>query len=232
AKERKRGIVPDILEKLMAQREEFKKKAKKARSEEEKAYYEGLQNAVKILMNSFYGVFASSFYRFTDKNIGASITAFARENIKNVIRVLEEEGYKVIYSDTDSVFFQSPYPNLEQSIKFGETIASRFSKGGLTLEFERILEPFFSHGKKKRYVGKAVWPKEEIVVRGYETRRTDAFDWQSEALMEVFETVLNSKDEEELKKNVIAKAKLLVEMTLRGEVPVEKLVISRSVREF
>ncbi|MEM4293683.1 MAG: DNA polymerase domain-containing protein [Thermoplasmata archaeon] len=232
AKERKRGIVPDILEKLMAQREEFKKKAKKARSEEEKAYYEGLQNAVKILMNSFYGVFASSFYRFTDKNIGASITAFARENIKNVIRVLEEEGYKVIYSDTDSVFFQSPYPNLEQSIKFGETIASRFSKGGLTLEFERILEPFFSHGKKKRYVGKAVWPKEEIVVRGYETRRTDAFDWQSEALMEVFETVLNSKDEEELKKNVIAKAKMLVEMTLHGEVPVEKLVISRSVRDF
>ncbi|MEM3494024.1 MAG: DNA polymerase domain-containing protein, partial [Thermoplasmata archaeon] len=83
-----------------------------------------------------------------------------------------------------------------------------------------------------RYVGKAVWPKEEIVVRGYETRRTDAFDWQSEALMEVFETVLNSKDEEELKKNVIAKAKMLVEMTLHGEVPVEKLVISRSVRDF
>ncbi|MEM3396744.1 MAG: DNA polymerase domain-containing protein [Thermoplasmata archaeon] len=232
SKERKRGIVPDILENLMRQRDEFKKKAKRAKSEEEKAYYDGLQNAVKILMNSFYGVFASSFYRFTDKNIGASITAFARQNIKNLIETLESEGHKVLYSDTDSVFFQSPHSNLEESIKFGETTAARFSKGGLTLEFERILEPFFSHGKKKRYVGKAVWPKEEIVVRGYETRRTDAFDWQSEALMEVFETVLNSKDEEELKKNVIAKAKLLVEMTLRGEVPVEKLVISRSVREF
>ncbi|MCX8173776.1 MAG: ribonuclease H-like domain-containing protein [Thermoplasmata archaeon] len=232
SRERKRGIVPDILENLMGQREEFKKKAKRAKTEEEKAYYDGLQNAVKILMNSFYGVFASSFYRFTDKSIGASITAFARENIKNLIGTLETEGHRVIYSDTDSVFFQSPYPNLEQSIKFGEETAARFSKNGLTLEFERILEPFFSHGKKKRYVGKAVWPKEEIVVRGYETRRTDSFDWQSEALMEVFETVLNSRDEEDLKKNVIAKAKLLVEMTLRGEVPVEKLVISRSVRDF
>ncbi|MGB9635854.1 MAG: DNA-directed DNA polymerase, partial [Thermoplasmata archaeon] len=231
-RDKRRGIVPAILENLMRQREEFKVMAKKAGSAEEKAYYDGLQNAVKILMNSFYGVFASSFYRFTDKKIGASITAFARANITGVIKTLESEGVKVIYSDTDSVFLQSPYPDLEHSVKFGEEISARFSKEGMALEFERILEPFFSHGKKKRYVGKSIWPKEEIVIRGYETRRTDAFDWQSEALMEVFETLLNSKDERELKAKVIAKAKKLVEMTLRGEVPLEKLVISRSVREF
>jgi len=232
SKERRVGIVPSILERLMAQRDEFKKKAKRAESAEEKAYYDGLQNAVKILMNSFYGVFASSFYRFTDKKIGGAITAFARENIKNVIATLENEGIKVIYSDTDSVFFQSPYKNLEEAIKFGEEVAGRFSKEGMSLEFERILEPFFSHGKKKRYVGKAIWPKEEIVIRGYETRRTDAFDWQSEALMEVFDAILNSKDEKELKAKVISRAKKLIEMTLNGEVPIEKLVISRSVRDF
>ena len=28
------------------------------------------------------------------------------------------------------------------------------------LEFEKIMEPLFSHGKKKRYVGRMVWPQE------------------------------------------------------------------------
>ena len=45
---------------------------------ERKAYYQRLQDAVKVLMNAFYGVLASSFYRFTNPQIGASITAFAR----------------------------------------------------------------------------------------------------------------------------------------------------------
>ena len=64
-------------------------------------------------MNSFYGVFASSFYRFTDRSIGSTITAFARETTKGIISELEDEGHKVIYSDTDSVFVQIPEANLE-----------------------------------------------------------------------------------------------------------------------
>ena len=73
------------------------------------------------------GVFASSFYRFTDKNIGSSITAFARETTKGIIASLEKESHHVIYSDTDSIFVQSPEPNLDGSKKFGSELAERFS---------------------------------------------------------------------------------------------------------
>ncbi len=225
--EKKRGLVPRILEQLMKDREEAKRKAAEAKTDEERWYYDGLQNAIKVLMNSFYGVFASNFYRFTDRRIGESITAFARDNVKRIIRTLESEGIKVIYGDTDSIFFQSPEPGLENAVKFGREIAERFSKEGLVLEFEKALDPMFSHGKKKRYVGKVVWPEEDVIIRGYETRRTDSFDFQSEALMMVFERVLDRDID-----GAISLAKKLVEQTRKGEVPVEKLVISRTCRAF
>ena len=47
-------------------------------------------------MNSFYGVFASSFYRFTHPDLGASITEWARHNIRKIITDLETEGYDVV----------------------------------------------------------------------------------------------------------------------------------------
>ena len=153
-----------------------------------------MQYAVKILMNSFYGVFASVFYRFTHKNIGSSITAWARYNITEIIRQLEEEGQNVVYSDTDSIFVSVPMkinaptkrPDIESEtqdfddaknelIKFGKELAERFTEDAAELEFETGLSAFFSHGAKKRYVGRMIWPKEEMIIRGYETRRSDSF---------------------------------------------------------
>jgi len=230
SREVKEGLVPKILRNLMMQRDDIKKKMKNAEGEM-KRYYNGLQQAIKILMNSFYGVFASSFYRFTNKEIGSSITAFGRETVKSVIKDLEEKGINVVYGDTDSVFFLSPKPNLEESIKFGNEIADEISrKEDLVFEFQQILEPFFSHGAKKRYVGRVVYPLEEsgeIVVRGYETRRTDSFDLQSEVLMDIFQLILDGKLDEAKKRS-----KDVIEQVKKGNVPVEKLVISRSVRDI
>jgi len=177
-------------------------------------------------MNAFYGVMASAFYRFTDKRIGASITAFARENIQEIIRKFEEEGIEVIYGDTDSVFFKSKQPTLEQTVAFGREVTGRFSERGIPLEFERVMSSFFSHGKKKRYAGRGVWPKEEFVVRGYELRRTDAFDLQEEAQRAVFGKILDEDIEGAVK---IARDVIL--RVQEGNIPVEQLVISRTVKD-
>jgi DNA polymerase I len=220
------GLLPTILRSLMDERAATKKAMKEAKSAEEKRYYDGLQEAIKILMNSFYGVLASSFYRFTDPKIGASITAFAREATKDLIKKLGGEGLKVIYSDTDSVFFLSPHPSLDESVKLGQQIAERFSVGDIVLEFEKIMEPFFSHGMKKRYVGKMVWPRQELVVRGYEMRRTDSFDLQSEVLSTVFEKVLEGDNQ-----GAVTYTRGVIDGLMAGRIDPSKLVISRSVRE-
>jgi DNA polymerase I len=229
SKAQRPGLLPSILQNLMRERDDTKRKMREAKSPEENRYYDGLQQAIKILMNAFYGVFASSFYRFTDRAIGSSITAFARETTKGIISELEAEGNEVIYSDTDSVFVRSPEANLDGTVRFGKEVAERFSREGGQLEFEKVLDPLFSHGKKKRYVGRVVWPRrqEELLIRGYETRRTDSFDLQTELLMEVFEKVLDERPEEAVK---IARKR--ISETVEGKVPIEKLVISRGVKNF
>lgn len=227
SKERRHGLLPRILADLMKERDSIKKRMKSAKDSHEHDYLDGLQAAVKVLMNTFYGVFASSFYRFTDKQIGSSITAFARWTVKSIIGELESEGYKVIYSDTDSVFVESPNHDLEGSVEFGNDMAEKYSKDGGTLEFEKILEPLFSHGKKKRYVGRLVWPEatDELFIRGYEIRRSDSFDLQSDMLMKLFNYILDENN-----KDALTMVRTTINDVLRGNVPASELVISRTCK--
>src|SRR5256885_3057386 len=233
----KKGLLPVILENLMKDRQEVRTKMKEETDPGMKEFYEGLQAAIKVLMNAFYGVLASSFYRFNDPKVGASITAFARERIKGIIGELEAEAVKVVYADTDSVFFQSPAPGLGTSLEFARKTAERFSRGRISMEVDKIYETLFSHGRKKRYAGKVAWPKElrgQMVVRGYEIRRTDAFDLQSDAQSRVFDRILD-RDQD----GSIALARQIVAEVRTGtppledpdKDPIETLVISRTVKE-
>ena len=227
SKDRREGLLPTILSNLMDYRDSIKSSMKITKDSHEYHYLNGLQEAVKIIMNTFYGVFASSFYRFTNKNIGAAITSFARANVKNIISELGSEKVNVIYSDTDSVFIQSPADNLEESVSFGKSLAERFTTEGGVLEFEKLIEPLFSHGKKKRYVGRVVWPNKEddLLVRGYEIRRSDSFGIQSKLLEELFEEILNEENEK-----AIAYVRKTIQDTLEGKISAEELVISRTCK--
>ena len=222
--EQKKGLLPELLVNLMADRDEAKKLQAAAKTEDEENYYKRVQGAIKILMNSVYGVFASYFYRFTNLDIGASITAYAREYVKDILAELEKEGLEVIYGDTDSVFFRSPHDDLEKTVEFGEKIAERYSVGAKQLEFEKILQPFFSHGVKKRYVGKQVWPKEGMLIRGYETRRTDSFPIQVQALEDIFAKLM-ARDID----TALESSKDWVTKVSEGEFNDNQFVISKTV---
>ena len=231
------GLLPTILGNLLKDRREVKAKLKTEKDPEKRAYYDRLQAAIKVLMNAFYGVLASSFYRFTNPQIGASITAFARENIKSVISQLEADGVRVTYSDTDSIFLESPAKDTEGSVAFGRKVAERFSSGNVNMELERVFRSFFSHGKKKRYAAKTAWPvADELIVRGYEIRRTDAFNLQSEGQKRVFDLVLDNNIEGAVKlaKDLVADVRagrIPQDMVPEDGEPLEPLVISRTVAE-
>ncbi|MDG1524525.1 MAG: DNA polymerase domain-containing protein [Candidatus Thalassarchaeaceae archaeon] len=224
-KEVREGLVPRLLQDLMSQRDEHKALMKNAQDASVRMFHDQMQSAVKILMNTFYGVFASAFYRFTHQDIGSAITAWARSNIKKIIYALEEEGHPVVYSDTDSVFVSAPDEGKETLVSFGHELANRFTKEGAELEFEKGLSVFFSHGAKKRYVGRVVWPEEELLIRGYEVRRTDSFDLLNKTMMGTFEKILDG-DEDEACKQVIG----LIRSVKAGEVDVADLIISRSCK--
>ena len=248
SKENRVGLVPHLLEQLMQSRDRHKAALAEARAagdEAEAFLQDQLQYAVKILMNSFYGVFASSFYRFTHPDLGASITEWARHNIRGIIAQVEEDGHEVVYSDTDSICVRSPVdkqapikrPEDEDeslsewegakrdALQFGERLADRFTREGAELEFETALSAFFSHGAKKRYVGRVVWPREEMLIRGYEVRRTDSFALLTRTMTDMFEMILDGEEwaAVEMTKSVIDDVKA-------RRTDVADLVISRSCK--
>src|SRR3989475_9661117 len=184
-------------------------------------------------MNAFYGVLASCLCGLNDPDGGACVTAFAGERIKGIISELEDDVVMVVYADIGSVFFQSPTPGLESSLEFARKTAERFSRGRISMEVDKVYRSLFSHGRKKRYAGKVAWPTEgEIMVRGYEIRRTDAFDLQSEAQLLVFDKILDNDPDGaiELARRIVAEVRDgHPPLTNPEKDPIEMLVISRTV---
>ena len=255
----RKGLVPTLLENLMSQRDVHKASLKVAKEQSDSAgimFHDSMQYAVKILMNTFYGVFASGFYRFTHRDLGSSITAWARFNIKDIISQLEQEGHHVVYSDTDSIFVRSPVPEGSPStikqeeivaaeqgddeaqkqvdawnkakqsmLDFGLEIAERYSKDSAILEYEKGLSVFFSHGAKKRYVGQVVWPNEEMLIRGYETQRTDSFSYLTNTMKQMFTFAL-ADEGEELVKCALDRVKALKD----NKVDATELILAKSCK--
>ena len=67
-----------------------------------------MSQAIKIIMNSFYGVLGTSGCRFLDTRLVSSITKRGHQIILDSKRFIEEQGFRVIYGDTDSVFVLIP----------------------------------------------------------------------------------------------------------------------------
>ena len=248
SKDERVGLVPHLLEQLMQSRDKHKAAltAARAAGDEAEAFLQDqLQYAIKILMNSFYGVFASNFYRFTHADLGASITEWARHNIRDIIAQVENDGYEVVYSDTDSIFVRAPVDKQapinrpdegeegldewerakRETLQFGERLAERFTREGAELEFETALSAFFSHGAKKRYVGRVVWPREEMLIRGYEVRRTDSFALLTSTMTEMFEMILGGEEWA-----AVEMTKAVIDDVKGRKVDAADLVISRSCK--
>ncbi|WP_116368918.1 DNA polymerase II [Parahaliea mediterranea] len=171
-----------------------------------------LSQAIKIIMNSFYGVLGSTGCRFFDARLASSITRRGHEILKRSRDRIEALGHRVIYGDTDSVFVwvQSATSSAEAQAAgralqvelnrwWRQRIAEEFGlECALELEFEthyrRFLMPTVrgsDKGSKKRYAGVVEGPDgDRLVFKGLENVRTDwtrlARDFQQELYRRVF----------------------------------------------
>ena len=90
---RNEHILPRLIEELWAKRDEAKAQKNAA-----------LSQAIKIIMNSLYGVLGSSSCRFHNHQLASSITRRGHEIIQLSQKFIEQSGLQVIYGDTDSLF--------------------------------------------------------------------------------------------------------------------------------
>ncbi len=181
---RSKHFLPEMIEKLWAARDVAKKNNEKAFSQ-----------AIKIIMNSFYGVLGSSGCRFFDTRLASSITMRGHEIMKQTKVLIEDKGYQVIYGDTDSTFvsLNGAY-NQTDADKIGNELVDYINQWWsnhlrseynlnsiLELEYETHYRKFLmptirgaETGSKKRYAGLiGEGEQERIIFKGLESARTD-----------------------------------------------------------
>ncbi len=240
---RKNAILPQLIAELWEAREKAKLN-----------HNQPLSQAIKIIMNSFYGVLGSTGCRFFDPRVCSSITLRGHEIIQRSRAWIVEQDYEVIYGDTDSLFIWLGNEDLQQNPNelgrrlagslnywWQETLKKEFSiDSALEVEFETHYTHFLmptirgsSEGSKKRYAGivnKNINGEiqETLVFKGLETVRTDwtelAKGFQKKLYFKIFK--------QEAYQDMI---RLLVNKLLRGDLDnqlIYKKRLRRSLREY
>jgi DNA polymerase-2 len=181
-----------------------------ARNDARAAGNETLSRAIKILMNSFYGVLGTPGCRFFDPRLASSITLRGHEIIERSRAFFEQRGHRVIYGDTDSLFVEFPRGEVDlrgAASRLADDINAWWAdtllrEHRLTSHLELRVDALYlkflmptvrgsSLGSKKRYAGLAQGKSgAELVLRGLEAVRTDwtplAREAQRELLRRVF----------------------------------------------
>lgn len=235
--EKRRGIVPRILEELMDERQAVKRKLKRVADPEKRRVLYAKQWALKILANAFYGYLGYSKARVFNVDVANSITSFGRDIIKTTEKSIQENfGHRVVYGDTDSVFVVMGMDDREDVAKEATKVAAAITKelpGIMELEFEKLFKRFLPL-TKKRYVawsfiqaekdGKPIW-EEGIEMKGIETVRRDWCGLVSETISDVIEVILKKEDI----KGAVHLFKGIVQDLVQGKIPIQKLVVTKTM---
>jgi DNA polymerase-2 len=176
------GILPRMLDELFPRREAAKRAGDGVAS-----------NAIKILMNSFYGVLGAPSCRFYNTALVNSITGTGRELLLWSKAWFETAGFRVLYGDTDSLFVDSGGEDPEAARERGGELAAALNAelgryiedrwrvaSRLELEFEKLYLKLFlprarhsTRGASKRYAGLLGGAESGVEFVGMEVVRRD-----------------------------------------------------------
>jgi DNA polymerase-2 len=214
---RERGILPRMLDDLFPRREAAKKTGDDVAA-----------NAIKILMNSFYGVLGTPACRFHNPALANAITGQGRDLLLWSKEWFETAGFKVLYGDTDSLFVHSgsddPVQARQQGVKLAVAlndeltryIAKRWDVASrLELQFEKLYLKLFlpqvrqgSGGARKRYAGllddKGAGSVEFV---GMEVVRRDWTDLAKQVQRELYERLFSDLPVAEYLADIVKKAR-------------------------
>jgi len=171
--QKEKGLLPSVVEEMLALRAEYKKLMREATDPDEKLGYDMMQTAVKVLVNALYGMTGMKFLQgmWVDNDIAAAITHRGRECIHHLLAESEEAGYKSLYGHTDSAFIQVPFDKAESLAEhLTKTAQEKLQLKTMEVELEAYFDYWTTAPVKNRYFGIKVWPeksKGEMKIAGY-----------------------------------------------------------------
>ncbi|MBS3814970.1 MAG: DNA polymerase [Hadesarchaea archaeon] len=220
----KKGFIPETLRGLIESRSELKKEMNQY--EDGTREYQSIYNrqwALKIIANSFYGMLGYPRARWYSKECAESVTSFGRQYIKDTIEMAKEEGFEVIYGDTDSLFCKLDDKNREDVNDFLNKINESLP-GLMELEFE----DYYKRGifvTKKRYA--MISEDNKLVVKGLEFVRRDWAAVAKRTQEQVLEAILHDASPKKAAEIVHETTKSIK----KGEVDLEDLIIHTQLKK-
>jgi DNA polymerase I len=202
------------LERLRRLRLEAKARAKQTQGAES-AYWDGLQNSFKILVNSYYGYLGAPFH-FNDYDAAEQVTLTGQELVKQIAAEIERQGGMVVEIDTDGVYFQPP-PEVQteaDEVAFVEQVG-RVLPEGIRLAYDGRYRAMLSL-KTKNYVLQGYDGK--LTFKGASLRSRADEKFGREFLNNAIQWLLNGEPE-----RVSAEYRRLARAILNGEVDIEQL---------
>lgn len=204
-----------------------------------------LSQALKIIMNAFYGVLGSSGCRFFDTRLASSITLRGHEIMLRTRQLIENQGHTVIYGDTDSTFVWLRRAHGQQeAAQIGRALVDHVNQwwrehvrqeygleSALELQYEthykRFLMPTIrgaEEGSKKRYAGLVTRADgtDEMVYKGLETVRTDWSLLARQFQQELYSLIFHRKPYQDYVRDYVRK-------TLAGEFD-DRLIYRKRLR--
>jgi DNA polymerase elongation subunit (family B) len=255
-----KAIMPSILQELLKARKDTRKLIPLEKDDFIKNVLDKRQLAYKVTANSLYGQLGAKTSTFYEPDIAASTTATGRLLLTYAKRVVEEcygdaivdtkygkikTNAEYVYGDTDSVFFTFNVSDnetgekiighkaLELSIEIAQEACnnvSKFLKQPHDFEYEKTFLPFCLLSKK-RYVGILYEHdpnKGKRKEMGIVLKRRDNAPIVKDVYGGVIDILMKDRD---IKKALDYVDTCLQEL-VEGTVPIEKLIISKSIRSF
>lgn len=237
--DKRKGILPIILEELLGARKKAKADLKKETDPFRRAVLDGRQLALKISANSVYGFTGATIGKLPCLAISSSVTAFGRKMIEKTKNEVEQHytisnGYKhnaqVVYGDTDSVMIKFGPSELEECMELGREAAGlvteKFQRP-INLEFEKVYYPYLLINKK-RYAG-LYWTNsknfDKMDTKGIETVRRDNCRLVQIVIETVLKKILMDHDTDGAERYV----KQIISDLLQNKVDLSLLVISKAL---
>jgi len=162
---------------LLAEVVEKRKKYKKEYFKDKNAMTKARSNAYKLLANASFGYQGFFGARYYSREAAAATLAFVRKFTGDTIDKIRDEGFEIIYSDTDSIAFLQNDKSEKDILEFLKRLNNELP-GIMELD----LEDFYSRGLFVAKRGTNVGAKKKyalldsdgkIKIRGFETVRRD-----------------------------------------------------------
>jgi DNA polymerase elongation subunit (family B) len=185
----------DLFLPLLAVLRQFRLESKKHAWEEEdgarREYFTALQQAFKVLINSFYGYLGSPLHNFSDPETAAGVTRLGRDTIRAMIEWLHDRKARAVEIDTDGIYFIPP-PGVEtreqEEVLIRELSASL--RQGLDVELDGRYRAMFSY-KSKNYA--LLGYDGSVLVKGSALRSRGVERYIREFMTDVIRLLLNGE---------------------------------------